>query len=158
MRTVRDVCWRKDEITQYCLISIQLSSLALELWALHSISLLECVKLWQVLMILPLSGTAVLDDDIQGFFSWALTDHSLPLEPFLVTHLLHFCQLVMTILMVITELISLQSPLSQTLDFYEKYRFDKAKHLLHFQMKRCTNLNHNSYAQACFLINKAVLT
>lgn len=41
-------------------------------------------------MILPLSGTAVLDDDIQGFFSWPLTDHSLPLEPFLVTHLLHF--------------------------------------------------------------------
>lgn len=41
-------------------------------------------------MILPLSGTAVLDDDIQGFFSWPLTDHSLLLEPFLVTHLLHF--------------------------------------------------------------------
>lgn len=40
-------------------------------------------------MILPLSD-AVLDDDIQGFFSWPLTGHSLPLEPFLVTHLLHF--------------------------------------------------------------------
>lgn len=92
MRTVQDVCWRKDEITHYCLISIQLFSLALQLWALHSISLLELeyVKLWQVLMIFPLSGTAVLDDDIQGFFSWPLTSHSLPLEPFLVTHLLHF--------------------------------------------------------------------
>lgn len=58
---------------------------------LRTISLLELeyVKLWQVLMILPLSG-AVLDDDIQGFFSWPLTGHSLPLEPFLVTHLLHF--------------------------------------------------------------------
>lgn len=71
MRTVQDVCWKKDEITHYCLISIQLSSLALELWALHSISLLELdyVQLWQVLMVLPLCGTAVLDDDIQGFFS-----------------------------------------------------------------------------------------
>lgn len=77
-------------------------------------------------MILPLSGTAVLDIDIQGFFSWSLTGHSLPLEPFLVTHLLHFCQLVMTILMVIIELIGLLSLLSQTLNFYEKYRLDKA--------------------------------
>lgn len=92
MRTVQDVCWRRDEITHYCLISIQLSSLALEVWALHSISLLELeyIKFWQVLMILPLSGTAVLDNDIQGFFFWSLTGHSLPLEPFLVTHLLHF--------------------------------------------------------------------